>query len=99
LRNVGEPRHLRAAGVDATVDGQQLVDSGEGAHQIGDVDQAEELGEAVGHEVDRINRAAVRGAEGDQPPRVAPATKDLEVVPRHQATHRVPEEHQLGVGV
>ncbi len=41
----------------------------------------------------------MRGAERDQHAGVAPAIEALEEVARDEAAHRVPDEHELGIGV
>ena len=47
----------------------------------------------------RVQRPAVRRAEGDEHLRVAPSVEHLEVVPGDEAAHRMADEHELGGAV
>src|SRR5687768_17358062 len=52
---------------------------------------------AVDERVERAHRAAVRRAEGDECPRVAPAFEALEEVTGDQPAHGMPDQHKLRV--
>ena len=98
-RCLGEADEVPVAAVEAAVDGQQLVDRREGAQEIGKVSQAQHAGQAVGQEIKGLYRPAVGSAEREEGTGVAPAAKNLQVIPGDQAAHRMCDEDQARIRV
>ena len=74
---------------------QQLVDRRERACELGQVEELDLL--PVHERVERIQRAAIGRAEGDERARISPAVEALEEVAGDQPAHRVADEHELRV--
>src|SRR4051812_23830315 len=75
LAGFRRPYEGSVAAVEARIDRQELIERGQRANELAEVepDRADALVQAVGQGADRLHRPAVRRAERDERPRLAPA--------------------------
>ena len=95
VRGLLHPDEMPIAGVVAGVDRQQLVHGRQRAQDLGQVherNRTECLLEAVGDEVEGVDRSPVGRAEGHQRTRILPSPEHLEKVPGHEPSHGMCDE-------